>query len=92
MTQTARNMRMNLSRRGRTSLGVLTLAAGLREKVRGEVHFDAGTRVIYAHDSSNYRQIPFGIVIPKDTSDVVAAVEVLTSLSKKTEGRRCILT
>jgi FAD/FMN-containing dehydrogenase len=40
------------------------------------VRFDAGTRAVYAHDSSNYRQVAFGVVIPKDAEDVVAAVEV----------------
>ena len=65
-----------LSERGRMNLNALALASDLRDRVRGEVRFDAGTRAIYAHDSSNYRQVPFGVVIPKDADDVVAAVEV----------------
>ena len=65
-----------LSERGRMNLNALALASDLRDRVRGEVRFDAGTRAIYAHDSSNYRQVPFGVVIPKDADDAVAAVEV----------------
>jgi FAD/FMN-containing dehydrogenase/NAD-dependent dihydropyrimidine dehydrogenase PreA subunit len=52
------------------------LAVDLRKAVRGEVRFDAGTRAMYATDASNYRQVPIGVVIPKDTEDVVRTVEV----------------
>src|SRR5207237_941447 len=34
--------------------------------VRGEVRFDRGRRALYATDGSNYRQIPIGLVIPRD--------------------------
>ncbi len=53
----------------------LSLEAELRQRLRGEVRFDDGTRAIYSTDSSNYRQLPIGVVIPKDAEDVVAAVE-----------------
>ena len=46
----------------------------LRNVIRGEVRFDDGTRALYSTDSSNYRQIPIGVVIPRDRSDVIAAV------------------
>ncbi|MCB9536039.1 MAG: FAD-binding oxidoreductase [Myxococcales bacterium] len=46
----------------------------MREVVRGEVRFDAGTRGLYAHDASQYRQIPIGVVVPRDADDVVRAV------------------
>jgi len=52
------------------------LAEDLRHAVRGEVRFDAGSRALYATDSSNYRQVPVGVVIPRDVDDVVATVEV----------------
>ncbi|HEV8317245.1 MAG TPA: FAD-linked oxidase C-terminal domain-containing protein, partial [Vicinamibacterales bacterium] len=42
--------------------------------VRGEVRFDRGSRALYATDGSNYRQIPIGLVIPRDPEDVIAAV------------------
>src|SRR5205814_7963165 len=50
------------------------LAARLRSRVRGEVRFDDGSRALYATDSSNYRQVPIGVVIPKDTEDVIATI------------------
>ena len=76
MTDTISNGGRELNDRQRMNLNSLALQAELRERLKGEVRFDAGTRAIYAHDSSNYRQVPFGVVIPKDEDDVVAAVEV----------------
>src|SRR4051794_40927175 len=52
------------------------LAADLDRAIRGEVRFDAGSRALYATDGSNYRQVPIGVVIPRDAHDVVAAIEV----------------
>src|SRR6266850_2079587 len=46
----------------------------LKRAVRGEVRFDRGSRALYATDGSNYRQIPIGLVVPRDAEDVVAAV------------------
>ena len=43
----------------------------LEQTVRGEVRFDAATRAVYANDSSNYRQVPLGVVIPRSVEDVV---------------------
>ena len=50
------------------------LAAALARTVRGEVRFDAGSRALYATDASNYRQVPIGVVLPRDTEDVLAAI------------------
>jgi FAD/FMN-containing dehydrogenase/Fe-S oxidoreductase len=50
------------------------LAESLRLHVNGEVRFDRGTRALYATDGSNYRQVPIGIVLPRDTADVEATV------------------
>ena len=52
------------------------LAAALDVAVRGEVRFDDGSRGLYATDASNYRQVPIGVVIPRDTEDVLAALAV----------------
>src|SRR5436189_484365 len=52
------------------------LADRLREVVRGEVRFDDGSRALYATDASNYRQVPIGVVIPRDTDDVIRTVEI----------------
>lgn len=52
------------------------LAVDLLNAVRGEVRFDAGSRALYATDASNYRQVPIGVVVPRDEDDVIATVEV----------------
>ena len=54
----------------------LTIERELRVVVRGEILFDGATRGIYATDSSNYRQIPLGVVYPLDEDDVRSTVEV----------------
>ncbi|HET9615198.1 MAG TPA: FAD-binding oxidoreductase, partial [Candidatus Limnocylindrales bacterium] len=65
-------------RQGETGLPVDAerLAIDLFNAVRGEVRFDAGSRALYATDASNYRQVPIGVVVPRDADDVVAAIEV----------------
>ncbi|HTQ86479.1 MAG TPA: FAD-dependent oxidoreductase, partial [Candidatus Solibacter sp.] len=50
------------------------LESALKGVVRGEVRFDAGSRAMYASDGSNYRQIPIGLVVPRNAEDVIAAV------------------
>ncbi len=52
------------------------LEAALRNTVTGEVRFDRGTRAIYATDSSNYRHIPIGVVIPRTRQDIINTVAV----------------
>jgi FAD/FMN-containing dehydrogenase/Fe-S oxidoreductase len=52
------------------------LAAALRRELSGEVRFDAGSRALYSTDASNYRQVPIGVVIPRDADDVMAAISV----------------
>ncbi len=46
----------------------------LKRAVKGEVRFDRGSRALYAADGSNYRQIPIGLVVPRDEEDVIATV------------------
>jgi len=46
----------------------------LKRTLNGEVQFDRGSRALYATDGSNYRQIPIGLVMPRDDADVIAAV------------------
>ena len=55
------------------------LDSELRRAVRGEVRFDRGSRALYATDASNYRQVPIGVVVPRDEDDVRAAVAVCRS-------------
>src|SRR3977135_2132846 len=46
----------------------------LKRVVKGEVRFDRGSRALYASDGSNYRQIPIGLVVPRDEEDVIPTV------------------
>ena len=55
------------------------LEARLKASMRGEVHFDLGSRALYAADASNYRQMPVGVVLPRDAADVEAALAVCRS-------------
>ncbi|MDX3095515.1 FAD-linked oxidase C-terminal domain-containing protein [Streptomyces sp. ME19-03-3] len=57
-------------------LDLTGLERALRDRVAGEVRFDAGSRGAYATDGSNYRQVPIGVVVPRDLDAGAAAVEV----------------
>jgi FAD/FMN-containing dehydrogenase/Fe-S oxidoreductase len=50
------------------------LEALLKQTVRGDVRFDLGSRALYASDSSNYRQLPVGVLLPRDAADIEAAL------------------
>ena len=52
------------------------LELDLRKAVRGEVRFDAYSRILYSTDASIYQIEPIGVVIPRDREDVLAAMEV----------------
>jgi FAD/FMN-containing dehydrogenase/Fe-S oxidoreductase len=56
------------------------LEARLKSKLRGDVQFDAGSRALYATDASNYRQLPIGVILPRDSADVEAALEACRAL------------
>ncbi len=62
-------------RTGATELDAAGLAESLRSRLRGEVRFDSAIRALYATDGSNYRQVPIGVVFPRDNEDVLAALE-----------------
>ena len=51
------------------------LESRLRATIRGDVLFDLGSRALFATDSSNYRQLPIGVIYPRHAADVVAALE-----------------
>ena len=55
---------------------VRSLAAELRRTLSCPVHFEAQTRALYAADASNYRQVPMGVVVPRNAGDVVEAMGV----------------
>jgi FAD/FMN-containing dehydrogenase/Fe-S oxidoreductase len=53
-----------------------SLERELRERVDGEIRFDAGTLAAYSTDASNFRQVPIAVVIPRTVEAAVAAVSV----------------
>ena len=59
-----------------SELDAAALEATLRRHLRGEVRFDSGSRALYATDGSNYRQVPIGVVVPRDKEDVLATVAI----------------
>ncbi len=56
------------------------LEARLQATIRGEVRFDRASRALYATDASNYRQVPIGVVVPRDVADVEATVAACREL------------
>ena len=52
------------------------LAEALCARVRGDVRFDNGSRALYSTDGSNYRQVPIGVILPRDADDVLAAISL----------------
>ncbi|HEY9898367.1 MAG TPA: FAD-linked oxidase C-terminal domain-containing protein [Pantanalinema sp.] len=63
------------------------LEAALAQRIKGEVRFDDGSRALYATDASNYRQVPIGVVIPRDAEDVVATLETCRRFGAPVLGR-----
>jgi FAD/FMN-containing dehydrogenase/Fe-S oxidoreductase len=65
------------------------LAAALRSNTRAEVRFTPGDRALYAYDASIYRQVPIGVVLPRDAGDVEAALAVCRRFDTPVFGRGC---
>ncbi len=63
------------------------LEAALRDRVDGEVRFDAGTLAAYATDSSNYRQIPVCVVVPRSVDAAVEAIRVCSEFDAPVVSR-----
>ncbi len=54
----------------------MSLRHALRDRVDGEVRFDAGSRGAYSTDASNFRQVPIGVVLPRTPEAAAEAVAV----------------
>jgi len=50
------------------------LETELKRRISGEVRFDPYSRALYSTDASIYQIEPVGVVIPRDSDDVVAVV------------------
>jgi FAD/FMN-containing dehydrogenase/Fe-S oxidoreductase len=57
-------------------IDLVALERSLRGRVNGEVRFDEGSPAAYSTDSSNYRQVPLCVVIPRDIDAVVETIRV----------------
>ncbi len=63
------------------------LESALRAAMRGDVEFGSGTRAAYSTDSSNYRQVPIGVVFPRDEEDVTTALGICRDHDAPVLGR-----
>ena len=52
------------------------LEAELRSALGAAVQFDNGHKAVYAHDASNYRQVPIGVVMPRTIEDCIRGLEI----------------
>ncbi|MBC5828928.1 MAG: FAD-binding oxidoreductase [Candidatus Eremiobacteraeota bacterium] len=59
-----------------TNVDSAALEKALRTQLAGEVRFDNGSRAMYSTEASNYRQIPIGVVLPKDAQDVQRCIDI----------------
>ena len=59
-----------------SSVDTRGLEKALKQSIEGDVRFDPGSLGAYSVDSSNYRQVPIGVVIPRTIADVEETVRV----------------
>jgi FAD/FMN-containing dehydrogenase/Fe-S oxidoreductase len=76
-----------VDRSGVSQVARVELGRALANTVRGEVYFESGIRAIYATDSSNYRQVPLGIVCPLDEEDLLNTLAVCRRFKAPVVGR-----
>ncbi|MDA1279637.1 MAG: FAD-binding protein [Chloroflexi bacterium] len=67
---------MVVESRAGTNSSTADLEADLRAAVDGEVRFDAISRNMYSTDASIYQMEPIGVVIPRNSADVQAVLEI----------------
>ncbi|MDH5508446.1 MAG: FAD-binding oxidoreductase, partial [Anaerolineae bacterium] len=53
----------------------------LGKRIEGEIQMDEAARILYSTDASIYQVKPLGIVYPKSTDDLQAAVEIADSFN-----------
>ena len=85
-----RSVRARIEHRDRVQsldIDAAALAAELRASILGEVRFDDGSRALYSTDASNYRQVPIGVVLPRDANDVITAVSLARKYGAPILGR-----
>src|SRR5438128_8732239 len=80
-------MQKNFAFAEKRSIDARLLEKELRATLRGEVRFADGDRALYSTDSSNYRQIPIGVVLPKDKNDIIQTVAACRKFGAPITGR-----
>ncbi|HEX3432015.1 MAG TPA: FAD-linked oxidase C-terminal domain-containing protein [Rhizomicrobium sp.] len=53
---------------------VAALRNDLERAIEGEVRFGAADRALWSTDASNYRQAPYGVILPKSKADAVTTI------------------
>jgi FAD/FMN-containing dehydrogenase/Fe-S oxidoreductase len=53
---------------------IAALRKELERSIAGEVRFDVSDRALWSTDASNYRQAPYGVVLPKCKDDVITTI------------------
>ena len=61
----------------------------LARNTDGEVRFDRASIGLYATDSSNFREIPIGVVVPRTREDVVATHRICSEFGAPIVNRGC---
>jgi FAD/FMN-containing dehydrogenase/Fe-S oxidoreductase len=75
--------------KGVDRVDVRGLESDLKRRVDGEVRFDTQSRALYCTDGSNYRQIPIGVVIPRNKDAVIETVAVCREYNAPILSRGC---
>jgi FAD/FMN-containing dehydrogenase/Fe-S oxidoreductase len=65
------------------------LKRDLSKKIKGEVRFDTASIALYATDSSNFRERPLGVVVPRTLDDVVNAHRICSRHGAPIVSRGC---
>ena len=72
-----------------SKLDARALERELTRSIEGEVRFDRASVGLYATDSSNFREIPIGIVVPKSKEDVIATHRICSEYGAPILNRGC---
>ena len=54
----------------------VNLSVELTNALGEAVHFDTAHQAVYASEASNYRQIPIGVVTPRNTEEFIKGIEI----------------
>ena len=58
------------------NIDVVELGVGLASTIKGELHFDEGSKAFYATNVSNYHLISLGVVLPGSEKNMINTVVI----------------